>query len=72
LEVPPTWALKDNGEVLGTQGVPYGPPRRQPKIFSPSGVVDGATAYKYHSPLSRSDTLKSTATEDAYDGLATS
>lgn len=70
LGVPPTWALKDNGEVLGTQGVPYRPPIRHPKTFSPSGVVDEARAYKFHSPLSRSDTLKSTATEDAYDGLA--
>jgi hypothetical protein len=56
---PPLWAPKDNGQVLGTQGVPCGPTRQH--------VV---TAYELHSPLSRSNTEKSTASEDAYDGLA--
>ncbi|KAI9512885.1 hypothetical protein F5148DRAFT_1160550 [Russula earlei] len=70
LGVPPMCAIKDNGEVFGTQGVIYGPARRCPKQFSPGDVVNEATAYKCHSPLSRSVTLKSTTTEDAYDGLA--
>ncbi len=60
---------KDNSQVLSTQGVPYGPSGRHQQS-SPSSVVNEVTACKVHSPLGRSDTQKSTASEDAYDGLA--
>ena len=70
LESPPSWAPKENGQALGTQGVPCGPSRQNVMQFSPSGPVNEVTTYKCHSPLSRSNTEKSTASEDAYDGLA--
>jgi hypothetical protein len=70
LAFPPAAALNDNGQVLGTQDGPSRPSRRRLGQFSPSGAEDEATTYKFHSPLSRSDTQKSTALEDAYDGLA--
>jgi hypothetical protein len=71
LAFPPVATLNDNGQVLGTQDGPRRPSRRRLKQFSRSGAKNEATTYKFHSPLSRSDTQKSTALEDAYDGLAT-
>jgi hypothetical protein len=70
LVYPTLWAPKDNCRVLGTQGVPRGPSRQNVMQFSPSGFVDEVTTYKCHSPLSRSNTETTTASEDAYDGLA--
>jgi len=69
LGFPPLCPPNDN-EVVGTQGVPCGPSRQHVVQFPPSGVVNEVTAYELHSPLSRSNTEKSTAPEDAYDGLA--
>jgi hypothetical protein len=69
LESPPSWAPKDNGQALGTQGVPCGPSGQNVMQFSPSDPVNEVTTYK-HSPLSRSNTGRTTACEDAYDGLA--
>jgi len=71
LAFPPVATLNDNGQVLGTQDGPRRPSRRRLERFSPSGAENEATTYKFRSPLSRSDTQKSTALEDAYDGLAT-
>ncbi|KAI0304737.1 hypothetical protein BC826DRAFT_11649 [Russula brevipes] len=71
LEFPPVLAPKDNGQVYSAGRMPYGPSRRYRKQFSPpSGLVNDATAYNYHSPLSRSNTQRSASSEDAYDGLA--
>ncbi|KAF8481325.1 hypothetical protein DFH94DRAFT_739517 [Russula ochroleuca] len=70
LVFPPSWTRKDNGQVFGTQGVPCGPSRQHVVQFPPSDVVDEGTAYKLHSPLCRSNTQKSTTSQDAYDGLA--
>ncbi|KAI0004186.1 hypothetical protein BJV74DRAFT_809608 [Russula compacta] len=67
---PPMRALKDNDQVLGMQGMPYRPSRRYLNELPLSGVVNEVTACKLHSPLSRSETQRSTAPEDAYDGLA--
>ena len=67
---PPSWAPKGNSQAPGTRGVLCGPSRQHVVQFPPSGVVDEVTAYKLHSPLSRSNTEKSTSPEDAYDGLA--
>jgi hypothetical protein len=61
---PPLGAPKDDGQVLS---VPC-EPSRQHVVQLPSS--NGATAYKLHSPLSRSNTEKSTPSEDAYAGLA--
>lgn len=66
----PLWAPKDNSQVLGTQGVPCGPDKQDVMQFSPMGPVNEVTTYKCHSPLSRSNTDKTTAFEDAYGGLA--
>lgn len=71
LAFPPVAALNDNGQAPGTQDGPRRPSRRRLKQVSPSGAENEATTYKFYSPLGRSDTLKSTALEDAYDGLAT-
>jgi hypothetical protein len=71
LAFPPAAALNDDGQVLGIQDVPNRPSRRRLRQFSQRGVVDEATTHKSYSSLSRSDTHKSTALEDAYDGLAT-
>ena len=70
LVFPPSWTHKDNSQVLGAQGVPCGPSRQHVVQFPPSDVVDEATAHILHSPLCRSNTGKSTTSEDAYDGLA--
>jgi hypothetical protein len=63
---PPSWAPKGNSQAPSTRG----PSRQHVVQLPPSGVVDEVTAYKLHSPLSRSNTEKSTSPEDAYDGLA--
>jgi hypothetical protein len=70
LVYPPLWEPRDNCRVLGTQGVPCGPSGQNVMQFSPSGFVNEVTTYKCHSPLSRSNTERTTASEDAYDGLA--
>lgn len=70
LVIPTLWAPKDNCRVLGTQGVPCGPSKQNVMQFSPSGFVNEVTTYKCHSPLSQSNTERTTASEDAYDGLA--
>jgi hypothetical protein len=70
LTLPTVESLEDNGQVFSTQGVPYGSSERRLKQFSPSGVVSEVTTNKSHSLLSRSNTQKSTITEDAYGGLA--
>ena len=67
---PTLLAPKDNCRVLGTQGVPCGPSKQNVMQFSPSGFVNEVTTYKCHSPLSRSNTERTTASDDAYDGLA--
>jgi hypothetical protein len=67
---PPLWAPKDNCRALGTQGAPCGPSGQNVMQFSPSGFVNEVTTYKCHSPLSRSNTERTTSSEDAYDGLA--
>jgi hypothetical protein len=67
---PPLWAPKDNCRVVGTQGVPCGPSRQNVMQFSPSGFDNEVTTHKCHSPLNRSNTERTTASEDAYDGLA--
>jgi hypothetical protein len=57
-------------ESTGTRGAPYessGWCRKQPRRNS---VVNGVTAYSPHHTLNRSDTRRYTASEDAYDGLA--
>jgi hypothetical protein len=63
LTFPPVPVLREN---IGTQGAPYGSSRRCLEQPSRNSVVN---AYRSH-PLSRSDTLRSTTLEDAYDGLA--
>lgn len=67
---PPIRALKDNDQVLGMQGMPYGPSGRHLNKLSPSSVVNEVTACKLQTPLMRSETQRSIASEDAYDGLA--
>lgn len=67
LVCPPLWAPKDNCRVLGTQGVPFGQNVTQ---FSPTAFANEVTTNKCHSPLSRSNTERTTASENAYDGLA--
>jgi hypothetical protein len=69
LVYPPLWAPKDNGREVGKQGAPCGPSIQNVMQFSPSGFVNEVTTYKCHSPLSRSNTERTTASEDAYDGL---
>ena len=67
---PPLWAPKDNCRALGTQGVPCGPDRQNVMPVSPGGFVNEVTTYKCHSSLSRSNTERTTSSDDAYDGLA--
>ncbi len=66
---PPLWTPRENGQVLRTQGVPCGLSRQNVMQFQPSGIGNEVTTYKCHSPLNRSNTERSTASEDAYDGL---
>ena len=67
---PTLWAPKDNCRMLGTQGVSCGPSGQNVMQLSPSGFVNEATTYKCHSPPSRSNTERTTSSDDAYDGLA--
>ena len=55
---------------VGTKGVPCGQSRQNVMQLSPSSFVNEVTTHKCHSPLSRSNTERTTASEDAYDGLA--
>lgn len=64
---PSLWARKEKSRVLGTQGVPCGQSRQN---VTPSGFVNEVTMYKCLSPLSRSNTERTIASENAYDGLA--
>ena len=70
LVFPPSCTPKDNGQVFGTQSMACGPSRQHVVQFPPSDVVDEGTANKLHFPLCRSNTGKSTTSDDAYDGLA--
>jgi hypothetical protein len=67
---PTLSAPKDNCWVLGTQGVPCGPSGQNVMQFSPSGFVNQVTTYRCHSPPSRTNTERTTSSDDAYDGLA--
>lgn len=70
LVCPPLSAPKDNCRVFDTQGVRCGLPGQNVTQFSPTGFVNEVTTNKCHSPLSRSNTERTTASESAYDGLA--
>jgi hypothetical protein len=66
----PPAANRTQSWKVGTQGVPCGPSRHNVIQFSPSCLVNEVTTDKCHSALSRSDTEKTTTSEDVYDGLA--
>lgn len=62
--IPPVTILRESGQRNDMRGLPYGTSVGR---LSPS---DGVSVQTPHYTLSRSDTQKTTASEDAYGGLA--
>ncbi len=64
--IPPVPVLRENGQRTDMRGSPYGSSGSSVRRLSSNGV----TMHTSHYTLSRSDTQKTTTSEDAYDGLA--
>ncbi|KAI0307950.1 hypothetical protein B0F90DRAFT_95692 [Multifurca ochricompacta] len=58
------------GGVKDTQGAPHGSSEQCMTLISPNNAADEMTVYTPRYTPDRSGTQKSTASEDAYDGLA--
>ncbi|KAI9462414.1 hypothetical protein BJY52DRAFT_1256792 [Lactarius psammicola] len=65
--IPPVLELRENNQRTVVRGSPYGSTESSVRRLSPS---HGVMVHTSHYTLSRSDTQKTTSSEDAYDGLA--